>query len=147
MTINFTLEAAQKMVDDAITLKGEDFAYERPRYGDCEYITRRAHNPETGIHEEIDPAPGCIWGHAFVAAGVEMHLFEKLEGSDITQVLSSLNSDGIVGTTEWLARAWAYSVQAHQDAGNSWSESRAHANEALALSKNAVSPEKFVMEY
>lgn len=114
MTTDVTINQLIAKVRE-IAAKRPDFVYEVPDGGDvCQYV-----------HE--DGEPGCIFGHAFTALGVEPDQLAKLDGVGvITGVLDKLE---IEHTEE--ERAWCAMVQSLQDTGDPWGEAVSESN-ALA---------------
>lgn len=86
-----------------------------------DFVYRRPENSTSCLYREHDGMPGCIFGQAFDALGVE--LTDAHEHKGITRVLSLL---GISVTR--LQVEWMMSVQDAQDLGHSWAEAIARAD-------------------
>lgn len=104
--IELTYDKALDLLKDAITLRGEDYVYEKIS-GGCKYVH--------------GGGKSCIVGHVLVDLGVDVDALEwgHLRSSYAAEVLSALESDGILEATPEAASLLAR-VQRYQDNEVPW---------------------------
>lgn len=110
--INLEYDAAVKLAQEQIALKGEGYVYKQHRgedgVGTCFYV----HNNQ----------PDCIVGHILHAAGVGLDVLSVQEGSGAWTLLRRLKDGGILEYDDRVSRLLA-SLQGEQDNGSTWGES------------------------
>lgn len=114
--IELTLNKAVEITNSLIEEFGEDYVYPPARVGAaCTYVK--------------DEAPSCLVGHILHKVGVPLG---RLKVADVASYGTSEGADRLIGSLieegvvhlEPKAREFLVQVQANQDAGETWADSR-----------------------
>lgn len=120
--IDIDLAAAQRLVNEAIELKGADYIYPKQN-GSCKYVHFDGFFEEdTDEYVTTSQEPGCIVGYAMWIAGVPLEELRRDNEDSAVGLASNLQHRGKVA---FSAEAVDYlsMVQISQDKGATWGNS------------------------